>query len=86
MDLEATEAELERQNQDLAWQQATQPPATATMPARELPAPYASPPRAAYNMAAAAAYRLEDISDTSDPKTDEGLHEVRRLLHVALEK
>jgi hypothetical protein len=33
---------------------------------------------------AAAAYWLEDISDTPDPKTNEWLHEARRLLRVAL--
>ena len=33
-------------------------------------------PRVAYNMAATA-YRLEDISNTPDPKTNERLHEAR---------
>jgi hypothetical protein len=41
-------------------------------------------PREAYNMAAAT-YRLEDISDTPDPKTNKWLHEARWLFHVALE-
>jgi hypothetical protein len=38
----------------------------------------------AYNMAAAAC-RLEDISNTPDPKTNKRLHKMKRLLHVALE-
>jgi hypothetical protein len=42
-------------------------------------------PRVAYNMAAAAC-RLEDISDTPDPKTNERLHEAKQLLHIALEQ
>ena len=41
--------------------------------------------RIMYNMAAAA-YHLEDISDTPDPKTNEWLNEAKRLLHVALEQ
>ena len=41
-------------------------------------------PRAAYNMAGAAC-QLEDISNMPDPKTNERLHEAKRLLHVALE-
>jgi hypothetical protein len=35
---------------------------------------------------AAAACRLEDISDTPDPKTNERLNEVKWILHVALEQ
>jgi hypothetical protein len=31
------------------------------------------------------ACQLEDISDTPDPKTNECLHEAKRLLHVTLE-
>ena len=42
-------------------------------------------PHAAYNMAATACH-LEDISDTPDPKTNERLNEVKRLLRVALEQ
>ena len=38
-----------------------------------------------YNMAAAAC-RLEDISDMPDPKTNERLNEAKRLLHVDLEQ
>jgi hypothetical protein len=29
---------------------------------------------------------LEDISNTSDPKTNEQLNEAKRILHVALEQ
>ena len=39
----------------------------------------------AYNMGAAA-YRLEDISDMPDIKTNERLNKAKRLLHVALEQ
>jgi hypothetical protein len=42
-------------------------------------------PHVAYNMAVVAC-RLEDIFDTSDPKTNERLHEARRLLRVTLKK
>jgi hypothetical protein len=35
---------------------------------------------------AAAACRLEDTSNTSDPKTNERLNEAKRLLRVALEQ
>jgi hypothetical protein len=35
---------------------------------------------------AAAAYRLEDISDTPDLKTNERLHKARCLLRVTLEQ
>jgi hypothetical protein len=35
---------------------------------------------------AAAVCWLEDISDTPDSKTNERLHEARRLLHIALEQ
>lgn len=42
-------------------------------------------PRAAYNMAAAA-YRLEDISDTLDLKTNERIHEAKWFLRIALEQ
>ena len=55
---------------------------TTTTPAQGLLAPWST--RAAYNMVATA-YRLEDIFDTLDPKTNERLHEARQLLHVALE-
>jgi hypothetical protein len=34
----------------------------------------------------ATACRLEDISDTPDPKTNEWLNEAKRLLRVALEQ
>jgi hypothetical protein len=40
--------------------------------------------RATYNMAVATCH-LEDISDTPNPKTNERLHEARRLVHIALE-
>jgi hypothetical protein len=42
-------------------------------------------PRVAYDMAAAAC-RLEDISNTSDLKTNEKPHEARRLFRVTLEQ
>jgi hypothetical protein len=42
-------------------------------------------PHAVYNMVATAC-RLEDISDTPDPKTNEWLNEAKRLLRVALEQ
>jgi hypothetical protein len=35
---------------------------------------------------AATACQLEDISDTPDPKTNEHLHEAKRLLRVTLEQ
>jgi len=35
---------------------------------------------------AAAAYHLENISDTLDPKADEWLNKVKRLLRIALEQ
>jgi hypothetical protein len=41
--------------------------------------------RTAYNMVATA-YRLDDISDTLDPKTNERLHEAKRFLCVTLEQ
>jgi hypothetical protein len=37
-----------------------------------------------YNVVAITCH-LEDIFDTSDPKTNERLNKVKRLLHVALE-
>jgi hypothetical protein len=42
-------------------------------------------PYVTYNKAAAAC-RLEDTSDTLDPKTNKRLHKARRLLRVALEQ
>jgi len=42
-------------------------------------------PRAAYNMADTTC-RLEDIFDTSDPKTNERLNRAKRLLRIALEQ
>jgi len=42
-------------------------------------------PHAAYNMVAIA-YHLEDIFDTPDPKTNEWLNEVKRLLCITLEQ
>jgi hypothetical protein len=35
---------------------------------------------------AAATCHLEDISNTSDPKTNERLNEAKRILHVTLEQ
>jgi hypothetical protein len=42
-------------------------------------------PRAVYNMAIATCHQ-EDISDTSDPKTNEWLNEMKRLLRIALKQ
>ena len=42
-------------------------------------------PHAAYNMAATTC-RLEYISDTLNPKTNERLNEAKRLLRVALKQ
>ena len=42
-------------------------------------------PHVSYNMAATA-YRLEDIFDTLDPKTNEWLSEAKQLLCVTLEQ
>ena len=53
VDLEATEAEIEHQRQDLAWQQATQPPRNDDDARTGAPSTLRFP-RAAYNMAAAA--------------------------------
>lgn len=83
MDLEAAKAELKRQREELACQQ-------AVLPVDDDDAHVGAPsllcfPRVAYNMAAAAC-RLEDISDTLDPRTNERLHEVKQLLCIALEK
>ena len=39
----------------------------------------------AYNMASTAS-RLEDISDTPDPKTNERLNESKQLLRVTLKQ
>ena len=75
MDLEAAEAELECQRQELARQQAAQPPIDDDDTRSGAPS-MPRFPRAAYNMVAAACH-LENISDTLDPKTNERLHKAR---------
>ena len=84
MDLEAVEAELKCQRQDLAWQQATHPLGDDDDAHTGAPSGLCFT-RAAYNMASVAC-GLEDIFDTSDSKTNERLNEVKRFLHVALEQ
>jgi hypothetical protein len=69
VDLEAIEVELECQRQDFARQQAAQPPINDDNAYTGAPSTLRFP-RAAYNMAAIA-YRLEDISDMPDLKTNE---------------
>jgi hypothetical protein len=83
VNLEAVEAELERQRLDFAWQQATHPLGDDDDTRMGAPSGLRFH-CAAYNMATAAC-RLEDISDTPDPKTNERLNEAKRLLRVALE-
>jgi len=68
VDLEGAEAELECQRQDLAWQQDAQPPSNNN-DAHTVVSGTMRFPQAAYNMAVAA-YRLEDISDMPDLKTN----------------
>ena len=75
MDLEAAVVELERQRWDLAQQRAAHPLINDDDARTGAPNGLCFP-RAAYNMVAAA-YRLEDISDTPNPKTNEGLNEVK---------
>ena len=75
MDLEAAVAELERQRRDLAQQRAAHPLINDDDARTRAPNDLCFP-RAVYNMAATA-YRLEDISDTPNPKTNEGLNEAK---------
>ena len=84
LDLEAAEAELERQRQDLAWQQAMHPLGDDADVRTGAPSELYFH-RTVYNMVATA-YRLEDISNMPDPKTNERLNEVKRPLCVALEQ
>jgi hypothetical protein len=81
--MEATEAELERQRRDFAWQQ-TMHPLGDDDDARTGASSCLCFPHVAYHMAATASC-LEDISDTLDPKTNEWLNEAKRLLCVTLE-
>jgi hypothetical protein len=82
--MEAAEVELEHQRQDFALQYVMQP-LNNDNDARTGAPRTLHFPRAAYNMAATIC-RLEDISDMPDPKTNERLHEAKRLLHVALKQ
>jgi len=82
VDLEATEAELECQRQDLALQQATQPLGDDDDSCMGAPSGLCFP-RATYNMVAAACC-LEDISNTLDLKTNVRLNEAKQLFRVAL--
>jgi hypothetical protein len=84
VDLEATEAELERQRQDFAWQQNAHPLSNDDDGHTGDPSSLCFP-RTTYNMAAAACH-LEDISDTPDLKTNERLNKAKQLLRVALEQ
>ena len=81
MDLEA-EAKLKRQMQDFAWQQAAHALGDDDDAHTGAPSGLCFP-CIAYHMAATTC-RLEDISDTLDPKTNEWLNEAKRLLHVTL--
>lgn len=82
MDLEATDAKLEHQSQELVWQQATQPPLDDDDTHMGAPSMLCFT-HVAYNMVSATCH-LEDIFDTPDPKNNEQLHEARRLFRVSL--
>jgi hypothetical protein len=82
--MEAVEVEPEHQRPDFARQQVMQPLNNDDDDRTGAPSTLRFP-RAAYNMAVTT-YRLEDISDMLDPKTNERLHEAKRLLRVALEQ
>jgi predicted negative regulator of RcsB-dependent stress response len=84
VDLEAAKAKLECQREDFARQQVVQPLGNNDDTHTGAPSTLRFP-HVAYNMAAAAC-SLEDISDTPDPKTNERLHEAKRLLRIALEQ
>jgi hypothetical protein len=84
VDLEAAEAELKCQRQGFARQQATHPLNYDDDACKGAPSGLCFPGMA-YNMAAAAC-RLEDISNTLDPKINERLNEAKQLLRVALEQ
>jgi hypothetical protein len=84
VDLEATEAGLERQRQDLARQRAAHSLGDDDDVRMGAPCGLYFP-CVAYNMAAAACH-LEDISDMPDPKTNKRLNEAKWLLRVALEQ
>jgi hypothetical protein len=80
VDLEAVEAELERQRLDFAQQQAAQPLGNDNNARTCAPSTLCFP-RVAYNMAAASC-QLEDISNMSDLKTNERQHEAKQLLQA----
>ena len=82
--MEVAEAKLERQRQDFAWQQAMHPLGDDDDVRTGAPSELCFH-RTVYNMVATA-YRLEDISNTPDPKTNKQLNEVKRPLCVALEQ
>jgi hypothetical protein len=84
VDLEATKVELKRQSQDFTRQQAAQPPGNDDDARTGAPSTLRFP-RVSYNMVAAT-YRLEDIFEMSDTKTNERLHKVRWLLRFTLEQ
>ena len=84
VDLENAEAELECQRQDFAWQQAKQPLDNDDAARTGAPSTLRLP-HEAYSMAAATC-RLEDVSNTPNLKTNKRLHEVKQLIHVALEQ
>jgi hypothetical protein len=84
VDLEAAEAELECQRWDFVWQQATHPLDNDDNACTGAPSGLCFS-HVAYNMAAIACH-LEDISNTSNLKTNEWLNEVRWLFRVALEQ
>jgi hypothetical protein len=83
VDLEVIEAELKRQRQDFAWQQTAHPLSNNDDGHTGAPSSLYFP-RTVYNMAAVACH-LEDISDTSDSKTNEQLNQAKQLLRVTLE-
>jgi hypothetical protein len=84
MDLEAAEAELERQWQDFAQQQAAHP-LSDDDDARMGALGGLCFPHMAYNMVATACC-LEDISNMPDPKFNKRLNEAKRLLCIAVEQ
>ena len=82
--MEAAEAELECQMQDLAQQRAMHPLGDDEDTRTVAPSGLCFP-RAAYNMVATTC-RLEDIFDTSNSKTNEWLNKAKWLLRVGLEQ
>ena len=82
VDLEATEAELKLQRQELARQQVMHPLGNDDDTRTGAPSGLCFP-HVVYNMVAATCH-LEDISDMPDLKTNKELNKVKWLLHVAL--